>query len=157
MGKKVGRVIAYIIFSPVILAMCLFVAAVYVALFAVIPVIVSAIISAIVTHGFPPVGYWKVVGIILLAALVVVGIVLFIQFIISTLAKSHALGAESQNAGDIFKESAKNIFSGLSPAAARKKYVHMMKENHPDNGGSEEAAKSITRDYEEYKQKTDTH
>ena len=35
MGKKVGRVIAYIIFSPVILAMCLFVAAVYVALFAV--------------------------------------------------------------------------------------------------------------------------
>ena len=44
-----------------------------------------------------------------------------------------------------------NIFSGLSSDEARRRYRELLKENHPDNGGSETRTAWIINEYREYR------
>ncbi len=49
------------------------------------------------------------------------------------------------------KHMTSNIFSGLSPEEARRKYRRLMKEMHPDNNGDPDKCRKINAEYDSYK------
>ncbi len=157
MGKKIMKVIINIVLMPLLLIVSVIMGIISVGIVLFyggwIPVLISIIIAAIYSHGIPGILFWKGFAIVIAIAALILAIYYFISIEKGMFATpGNGLG-EAKSVSEEFSEKIGNLFAGLSPQAARKRYADLIKANHPDNGGDAAKAQRIINDYKEYRGK----